>query len=304
MAGSREGTKRTVGDCCRRGGSGDAGEVVGVAEEEGKAVGVGRGSLSEEENVEMSWPLGRKRECEEEGNGVIEKRLKKDVDVEEEEEVYDIDGRYGEYLYDKWMWESMRENRFAFPSVSMWYWLTILKERLWQRYNIFYDADAIGEVYPENEIAEWVWEACHAKREPHVVWRDRELSFEWTNDWCGRQAPREIRSYEEEVAVQARRRNYREGMFAWNTGKGIEMPRRPRVMRLTSEEEIRFLEEKERFWRRRRVPCKAQHDAEEPNHVKWDALQQGRKENVIVSEKINSGEGKWLNEEGSMKQNK
>ena len=125
-----------------------------------------------------------------------------------------------------------------------------------------------------------------------MVWRDRELSFEWTNDWCGRQAPREICSYEEEVAVQARRRIYREGMFAWNTGKGIEMPRRPRMMRLTSEEEIRFLEEKERFCRRRRVPCKAQHDAEEPNHIKWDALQQGRKENVIVSEEVNSGEGK------------
>ena len=160
----------------------------------------------------------------------------------------------------------MRENRFAFPSVTMWYWLAILKERLWQRYNIFYDADAIAEVYPENEIAEWVWEACHAKIEPRVVWRDRELSFEWTNDWCGRQAPREIRLYKEEVAVQARRRNYREGVFAWNTGKGIEMPRRPRVMKLTSEEEIHFLEQKERFWNRRRTPCKAQHEAKESNH--------------------------------------
>ena len=77
--------------------------------------------------------------------------------------MYDIDGRYGEYLYDKWMWGSMRENRFAFPSVSMWYWLVVLKERLWQRYNIFYDADAIEEVYPENEVAGWVWEACQAK---------------------------------------------------------------------------------------------------------------------------------------------
>ena len=134
----------------------------------------------------------------------------------------------------------MRENRFAFPSVSMWYWLAVLKERLWRRYNIFYGVDAIDEVYPENEIAGWVWEACHAKREPQVVWRDRELPFEWTNDWCGRQAPREIRSYEEEVAVQSRRWSYREGVFAWNTGKGIEMPRCPRIMRLTSEEEIHF----------------------------------------------------------------
>ena len=62
----------------------------------------------------------------------------------------------------------------------------MLKEKLWHRYNIFYDADAIGEVYPENEIAEWVWEGVKAKKEPHLVWRDRELSFEWTNDWCGR----------------------------------------------------------------------------------------------------------------------
>ena len=29
----------------------------------------------------------------------------------------------------------------------------------------FYDADAIEEVYPENEVAGWVWEACQAKIE-------------------------------------------------------------------------------------------------------------------------------------------
>ena len=275
-----------AGSGCWCGGDGaESGEVVGVSDKgKGELVGVGRGSVSVEGGEETTWPCGRKRECEEKGNGVIEKRLKKDVDVEEEEEVYDIDGRYGEYLYDKWMWESMRENRFAFPSVSMWYWLSILKERLWQRYHIFYDADAIGEVYPENEIAEWVWEACHAKVEPRVIWRDREMSFEWTNDWCGRQAPREMRSFEEGLRVQARRKKYREGIFAWNSGEGIEMPRQPRIMRLSSEEEIRFLDEKERFWKRRRNPCKAQHDAGEPNHIRWDALQRGRKKNVIVSE--------------------
>ena len=56
-------------------------------------------------------------------------------------------------------------------------------------------------------------------------------------------------------------------------------------MRLSSKEEIHFLEEKERFWKRRRVPCKAQYDAKEPNHIKWDALQREIKENVVVSEK-------------------
>ena len=94
---------------------------------------------------------------------MFEKRLRKNVDVGEEEEVYDIDGRYGEYLYDKWIWRSMRENRFAFPSVAMWYWLLMLKDRLWRRYNIFYDADAIEEVYPENEVAGWVWEVCQSE---------------------------------------------------------------------------------------------------------------------------------------------
>ena len=105
----------------------------------------------------------------------------------------------------------MCENRYAFPDVSMWYWLTRLKERLWKRYHMFYDVDAIGEVYPENEVAGWVWKAFEAKEEPRVVWRDREMSLEWTNEWCGRRAPKEMRTYEEEVEVQARRRRYREG---------------------------------------------------------------------------------------------
>ena len=206
----------------------------------------GEQTSGEEGDGEATRSDSTKRGCEEGGEEESRKRSKRDVIVVEEEEVLEIDARYGEYLYENWMWGSMRENRFAFPSVSMWYWLAVLKERLWQRYNIFYDADAIGEVYPENEIAGWVWEACHAKIEPRVIWRDREMSFEWTNDWCGRQAPREVRSYEEELRVQSRRRNYREGRFAWNTGKGIEMPRRPRVMRLSSEKKFAF-------WKRRNV---------------------------------------------------
>ena len=165
----------------------------------------------------------------------------------------------------------------------------MLKEKLWHRYNIFYDADTIGEVYPENEIAKWVWEGVKAKKEPRLVWRDRELSFEWTNDWCGRQAPREIRSYDEELAVQLRRRQYREGTFAWNTGNGIRMPRRPWKIRLTAEEELRFCEERRCFWARRRCPCKAQHEAKELNHLKWDALEE---------EKEKKAEVRWGKERG------
>ena len=226
------------------------------------------GGAEEEEYDRVERELGSKR--------------RRVVD-EEEEEIDERDWRYAEYLYEKWMWASMEERRFAFPDVSMWYWLVVLKERLWKRYNMFYDADAIEEVYPENEIAGWVWEACEAKIEPRVVWRDREMSFEWTNDWCGRQAPKEMRSYEEEVKVQARRRDYREGVFAWNTGKGVEMPWRPRRIKLTSDEEKHFVEERRRFWDRRRVPCKAQHEAREPNHLKWDALQEEMRKKAEVS---------------------
>ena len=237
-----------------------------------------------------SWEMERvsgkandaeKGECKEVG-GELRWKRRKMVD-EEEEEASELDWRYGEYLYDKWMWASMEERRFAFPDVSMWYWLFVLKERLWKRYNMFYEADAIGEVYPENEIAGWVWEACEAKMEPRVVWRDHEMSYEWTNDWCGRQAPKKIRSYEEEMDVQARRKKYREGVFAWNTGQGVEMPRRPRKINLSLEEEEHFLKEKERFWNRRRVPCEAQHKAGEPNHLRWDTLQEALRKQAEVS---------------------
>ena len=43
---------------------------------------------------------------------------------------------------------------------------------------MFYDADAIQEVYPDNKVARYVWEAFEAKREPRVAWRNREMSFE------------------------------------------------------------------------------------------------------------------------------
>ena len=231
-----------------------------------------------------------KRGCEGIGENRRGKRVKSnngDVGEKEEEE---LDPRYGEYLYEEWMWSAMRENRFSFPDVEMWYWLMQLKKRLWRRYNIFYEADVIEEVYPENEVAGWVWEAIKAKREPRVVWRDREMSYEWLNDWCGRQAPKEMRSFEEEVTVQARRQKYREGVFPWNTGTGLKMPTRTKKKILTLEEEARFLAERKRFWERRRMPVRAQHDAKEPNHVRWGCAPIG--ENAITRSKLR---GKGVN---------
>ena len=292
VIGNRDEADERGGDPRREGCSEEEEEVVGIVKEDQEGgIGIEKGVIREETAVEMKR-VGGKRNYEGEENDGDQKRSKTERVDAEEEGTYDIDSRYGEYLYERWMWGSMEENRFAFWDVAMWYWLAVLKEKLWRRYNIFYDADAIEEVYPENEVAGWVWEAFKAKKEPRVPWRDRELSFEWTNDWCGRQAPREMRSFAEELEVQARRRQFREGVFEWNCGAGVEMPRRPRIKRLTPEEETIFLVEKERFWDRRRNPCKAQHDAKEPNQWKWDALQEEAEQNAKVSgECANSGEG-------------
>ena len=82
--------------------------------------------------------------------------------------------------------------------------------------------------------------------------------------------------------MEERRRRYREGVFAWSMAPKLLMPKMAQdAMKasgeiLTQEEERRFLAERRRFWERRRTPCKAQHDAGEPDHVRWDALQEGK----------------------------
>ena len=185
--------------------------------------------------------------------------------------------RCEKYQYEKWMWGAIDGNEFALPSVEMLSSLVRIKQRLWRRYNMFYDVDTIEEVYPENELMEWVWDAWGEKAEPLIKWRDKEMGYEWTNEWCGRQAPKKICSYEEEVEVQERRRRYREGKFAWSMCEGLRMPglaRKALEMSGNSltQEMREFLEERRRFWERRRNPCKEQHDAGEPNHHWWDAV--------------------------------
>ena len=92
-----------------------------------------------------------------------------------------------------------------------------------------------------------------------------------------------MRSFEEEVAVQARRRRYREGVFAWNTGTGLKMPTRAKKKILSLEEEAKFLIQRGQFWERRRAPVRAQFEAREPDHLRWDALQEERMQSHKVS---------------------
>ena len=68
-----------------------------------------RGSPSRRGDA-LVWKMGRCDSVQSEGGGLID-----------EEEPGEVDPRYEEYLYDEWIWGSVRENRYAFPDVSMWY---------------------------------------------------------------------------------------------------------------------------------------------------------------------------------------
>ena len=43
------------------------------------------------------------------------------------------------------------------------------------------------------------------------------MSFEWTNDWCGRQAPREVRAYRRRIEGCKRD----DGIFVKESSRGI-----------------------------------------------------------------------------------
>ena len=153
VIGNRDEADERGSDPRRKGRGEEEEEVVGIVrEDQERGIDIEKGVIREETAVGMER-VGSKRNYEGEGNDGDQKRAKKELVNAEEEGTYDIDSRYGEYLYERWMWGSMEENRFAFWDVAMWYWLAVLKEKLWRRYNIFYDADAIEEVYPENEVA-------------------------------------------------------------------------------------------------------------------------------------------------------
>ena len=206
----------------------------------------------------------------------------KGEDAERGGDVEEVYRRYAARQYDEWMCRSVEENAYGFPDVTMLFAMADMKRRLWKRYGFFYDVETIREVYPENELAGWVRTAFERKEQPRVIWRDNEMSYEWANDWCEKRVPSKIRSYEEEVEVQLRRRRFRELEVAVGGCETVKIPTRRRSeeelakQRLTKEEERRIREEKEAFWRRRRNPVRAQHDAGEPDQVRWDALQRRR----------------------------
>ena len=70
-------------------------------------------------------------------------------------------GRFHQRQYNLWLWRSFYHNPHFFPSLGCLVNMVRIKQALWNRYHFFFDVRTISEVYPDNEIAEWVisaWE--------------------------------------------------------------------------------------------------------------------------------------------------
>ena len=223
-----------------------------------------------EERVDNSWPP-----CEE-----SDTRERKVIGVCSMKESFDR-GDFRERQFNMWMYAPMYENPHGFPCYSFHLDLLRLKNVLWRRYGTDYDVMTIREVFPDNELAEWVIEARVAGRRPWVKFRDTEMSYERSRSFGEYSWPKWMRSYEDECRVQARRRHYREKTVEWEHPE--EWFRVPEMKKTIYEgEELpevilaarrKKVEENEAYWERRRNPSKEQHEAQEPDFDRWDALQ-------------------------------
>ena len=107
-----------------------------------------------------------------------------------------------------------------FPTFGCLVNMVRLKQLLWNRYGFFFDVDTIQEVYPENELAEWVINVIKMHEMATPVYRDDAMSYEVRNEFFCDPQPTRIRPYCEEVAVQHRRQLFREKYIEYD-GSGV-----------------------------------------------------------------------------------
>ena len=186
-------------------------------------------------------------------------------------------GRYHTRAFNLWMHKPFFDNPHMLPDRESLFDVVRVKYELWNRYRLFYDVDTIREVFPDNEIAQWVIDARLAGRRAEAIFRDSEMSYERSNEWCEVRWPRRMRSYEEELKVQARQKFWRTASVYWRPSsdmyyevvmkkiyEGEELPR------CLVEEDERVAAEHRKFWERRRNPVKEQHDAGIPDPIEWE----------------------------------
>ena len=188
-------------------------------------------------------------------------------------------GRSCQRSFDVWLWKSFYQNPHMFPTLGCLINMVRIKQLLWNRYGFFFDVDTIQEVYPEQELAEWVIKCYHSNDIATPIYRDEEMSYECRNSFFANPWPRRIRSYSAEMAIQRRRQRFRESRVEFEHG-GVNWFD-SRLRRRVFEGEVlpdclvaadkQQLAERQSWWERRRDPSKSQHDAEEPNPERWSA---------------------------------
>ena len=211
--------------------------------------------------------------------------------------------------YNVWMYAPLFSYTHSFPCWSFHLDVLGVKRALWARWGGDFDVRTLREVFPENEIAEWVIEARKEGRKPEIDFRAEEMAYERDFSFGEIGWPTRIRPYAEEVALQSRRRYYREKEVVWDWPEeacwlpdmtqeiyaGEEVPDvliRAREVIAASENE---------YWRRRRNPERAQHDAQEPDMWEWDERQQRKKRLVEEQEKVSARQGGNGNKEREKK---
>ena len=186
-------------------------------------------------------------------------------------------GRQLQRIYDVWLWHAFYSNHHNLPTLGCLVNLVRLKQMLWRRYGFFFDVDTIQEVYPDSELASWVFAAWKTDDIALPEWRDMELSYEKRACWFEQPWPKRIRTYDKEIKLQAARDEWRKTVH-WPHGGETPFFAQFRVRIWDGEELPRCLlaaeehasRERKAFWVRRRKICMAQHHAQEPNRAKWD----------------------------------
>ena len=117
------------------------------------------------------------------------------------------------------------------------------------------------------------------------------MAFECRNGFFSRSYPAQMRTYDAEVAIQRRRRRFRDSRVEFEHGgvNWFDSRLRRRVFegevlpRCLIKADDQVLADRQWFWLQHQQPSKAQHDAQEPDKKKWAAPSQKQHASSKVS---------------------
>ena len=187
--------------------------------------------------------------------------------------------------FNVWMWRDFYVNPCGLPTLGCLCNVVRIKQVLFDRYGFFFDIRTIQEVYPDDEIATWVGAAFVKGVAARATFRDEELSYERLSAFFSPRNPTKMRSFEAEQRVQGRRLSFRDVAYLFEPQGDIFVPS-VSIGVYTGEELSLWLVEndrstaaaRERYWKERRQPIRAQHDAQIVDRDEWRQLVRKRRE--------------------------